>query len=365
MSQPEYLPRVVAWELTKKCNLACVHCRGSSECLEYAGELTAAECLALVDELARLGRPMLILTGGEPLMRHDLFEIIAHAVGQGLRAVVATNGTLVTPDIARRLKAVGVPRISISLDFPMAEAHDAFRGQPGAFEGTVRGARCALEAGVSFQINTTINRLNVAHLAQMLDLALELGAAAFHPFFLVPTGRGKDLAHLELSAEEYEQALNWIYERQKELGDRIFFKPTDAPHYFRILRQRAAQGDGMLHQSLAAHSVRAGHSEMSALSRGCLAGIGFMFISHVGDVQGCGYLTVKAGNVREQLLSEIWCNSPLFNDLRQFDALKGKCGLCEYRRACGGCRARAYESSGDYMAEEPYCIYQPHSRRSS
>lgn len=363
MDEYEFLPRVVAWELTKKCNLACVHCRGSSECLEYEGELTTAECFTQIDELAQLGKPMLILTGGEPLMRDDLFDIIEYAVRQGLRVVVATNGTTITPGIAQRLKGAGVPRISVSLDFPTARAHDEFRGQPGAFDGTIRGARYALEAGVSFQINTTITRLNVAHLEEMLNLALELGAAAFHPFFLVPTGRGKDLAHLELSAEEYEQALNWIYDRQKELGDRIFFKPTDAPHYFRVLRQRAAQGDGMLHQSLASHSVRAGHGAMSTLSRGCLAGIGFMFISHVGDVQGCGYLAVTAGNVREQPLSEIWRDSRLFNDLRQFDALKGKCGLCEYRRACGGCRARAYESTGDYMAEEPYCTYQPHSSR--
>ena len=359
MIEGAFLPRVIAWEITRKCNLTCVHCRASAECINYEGELDTAECYSQVNELVKLGNPILILTGGEPLMRDDLFDIAKYAIGQGLRVVIATNGTTITPANARQMKEIGIPRISVSLDFPTAKDHDDFRGQPGAFDGAVRGVRFAQEAGVSFQMNTTITRLNVDYLEDLLKLALELGAAAFHPFFLVPTGRGKELAHLELSAEDYERTLNWVYVRQKELADRIFFKPTDAPHYFRILRQRAACGDGTLHKSLAAHHVHTGHSDLSALSRGCLAGIGFMFISHVGDVQGCGYLTVKAGNIKKQALSEIWHDSPLFNDLRQFDALKGKCGLCEYRRACGGCRARAYEETGDYMTEEPYCVHQP------
>jgi len=359
-----FLPRVVAWEITRKCNLTCAHCRASAECINYEGELETAECYTQVDELVKLGNSILILTGGEPLMRADLFDIAKYAIGQGLRVVIATNGTPITPAIARQMKEIGIPRISVSLDFPTAKDHDDFRGQPGAFDGAVRGIRFAQEAGVSFQINTTITRLNVDCLEDLLKLALELGAAAFHPFFLVPTGRGKELAHLELSAEEYERTLNWVYDRQEELTDHIFFKPTDAPHYFRILRQRAACGDGTLHKSLAAHHVHTGRSGLSTLSRGCLAGIGFMFISHIGDVQGCGYLTVKAGNVKEQALSEIWHDSPLFNDLRQFDALQGKCGLCEYRRVCGGCRARAYEETGNYMAEEPYCVYQPRRQHS-
>jgi len=359
MRESEFLPRVVAWEVTKKCNLTCVHCRGASECSEYEGELTTAECFAQVDELAKLGKPIIILTGGEPLMRRDLFDIARYAIAQGLRVVIATNGTLLTPEIAQQMKETGIPRISVSLDFPTAAAHDDFRGQPGAFAGAVRGIRIATEAGVKFQMNTTITQLNVDCLEDLLNLALELGAEAFHPFFLVPTGRGKDLAALELTAEEYERALNWVCDRQKELEERIFFKPTDAPHYFRILRQRTACGDGAMHHSIAAHGLRTAHGGLSTLSRGCLAGVGFMFISNVGDVQGCGYLAVQAGNVREQPLSEIWHCSALFNDLRQFDALTGKCGLCEYRRVCGGCRARAYEASGDYMAEEPYCIYEP------
>ena len=354
------MPRIVAWEITRRCNLSCMHCRADAECIEYAGELSTAECLVQVDELVKLGKPTLILTGGEPLMRPDVWDIAEYAIGQGLRTVMAVNGTLLTPEVAARMAATGITRISISLDFPTAPDHDRFRGEPGAFESAVQGIRNAQAAGVEFQMNTTITRLNVACLDDMLDLALELGAVAFHPFLLVPTGRGKEMADQELSPEDYEHTLNWIYDRQKALEGRIFFKPTDAPHYFRILRQRTACGDGAIRVAPGGHSGHpTGHGSLSSLSRGCLAGIGFMFISHVGDVQGCGYLTVPAGNVREQPLSEIWHHSRLFHDLRQFDALTGKCGLCEFRRVCGGCRARAYEATGDYMAEEPYCVYQP------
>ena len=360
MSEPTFLPRVVAWEITRKCNLSCVHCRGAAECIEYEGELTTEECFRQVDELILLGKPTLILTGGEPLMRADVFEIAEYAIAQGLRVVMGVNGTMVTPEVARRMVEVGIARVSVSLDFPTAAEHDAFRGEPGAFAGAIRGLHNAREAGLEFQLNMTVTRRNVACLDDMLDLALELHAVAFHPFLLVPTGRGKDLADEELSAEEYERTLNWIYDRQKEMADRIFFKPTDAPHYFRVVRQRVACDGEMSHPSLASHrQSRGGHGGLSSMSRGCLAGVGFMFISHVGDVQGCGYLSVPAGNVREQPLSTIWHHSRLFNDLRRFDEVKGKCGRCEYRRICGGCRARAYEEYGDYMAEEPYCLYEP------
>jgi AdoMet-dependent heme synthase len=350
-----FVPRVVAWEITRQCNLNCLHCRASAEDIPYSGELTTQECRTQVDELVKLGTSTLILTGGEPLMRADAFDIAAYATGRGLRTVMAVNGTLLTPEIACRMKESGISRISISLDFPTAEGHDLFRGEAGAFEGALAGIRTAREAGIEIQINTTITRLNVAYLDGMLALAVEVGAVAFHPFLLVPTGRGKAMADQELSPEDYERTLNWIYDRQHELEGRIFFKPTDAPHYLRVLRQRGSCEDARPH---GAHAGHGGTGGLSTLSRGCLAGIGFMFISHVGDVQGCGYLSVVAGNVRRQPLSVIWHESTLFNDLRRFDDLKGKCGLCEYRRICGGCRARAYEATGDYMAEEPYCVYQ-------
>jgi AdoMet-dependent heme synthase len=359
LNPTSFMPRVVAWEITRQCNLNCLHCRASAEDVEYSGELTTEECRTQVDELVKLGSPTLILTGGEPLMRADAFDIATYATSRGLRTVMAVNGTLLTPEIAGRMKESGITRISVSLDFPTAEGHDHFRGEPGAFAGALAGIRTAREAGIEVQINTTITRLNVAYLDDMLALALEMGAVAFHPFLLVPTGRGKAMVDQELSPEDYERTLNWIYDRQRELQGRIFFKPTDAPHYLRVLRQRASCEDAPSSHGHGGHGAHGGPGGLSTLSRGCLAGIGFMFISHVGDVQGCGYLSVVAGNVRRQPLSTIWHESSLFNDLRQFDALKGKCGLCEYRRVCGGCRARAYEATGDYMAEEPYCVYQP------
>ena len=222
---------------------------------------------------------------------------------------------------------------------------------PGAFDGAVQGIRNCLDAGVEVQINSTITKLNVHHLPALLQLSEDLGAVSFHPFMLVPTGRGKELEEQELPPEEYERALEWMYDAQQQSD--LFMKPTDVPHYWRVMRQRAkAQG-----RKLEVHPHS--HGGMNTLSRGCLAGIGFCFISHRGDVQGCGYFDKVAGNVREQTFPEVWRDSPLFNELRDFDGLKGKCGACEFKKVCGGCRARAYEATGDYMAEEPYCAYVP------
>jgi radical SAM protein with 4Fe4S-binding SPASM domain len=221
------------------------------------------------------------------------------------------------------------------------------------------GIANAREAGIEVQINSTITKMNTKHLDELLALALNAGAVAFHPFMLVPTGRGKGLAEVEMSPQEYEQTLNWVYDKQKELGDRIFFKPTDAPHYLRIVKQR--NKESKVQQSSQPENTKghAWHGGGNSLSRGCLAGISFCFISHRGRVQGCGYLDVEAGNVREQGFREIWENSPLFRELRDLSIIRGKCGICEYKRVCGGCRARAYEATGDYLQEEPYCIYEP------
>ena len=344
-------PRVVAWEVTRSCNLACAHCRASAVHGPYEGELSTAEALTLVDQIASFASPILILTGGEPLMRADVFDIAEHAVAAGLRTVMSPNGTLVTREVAARMKACGIARISVSIDFPTAGEHDRFRGVPGAYDGAVRGVRNAIAAGVEVQINSTITRLNVHHLAALLQLADDLGAVSFHPFMLVPTGRGKELEEQELPPEEYERALEWMYDAQQE--SKLFMKPTDVPHYWRVMRQRAkAQG-----RALAVHPHS--HGGMNTLSRGCLAGVGFCFISHVGGVQPCGYFDKQAGDVRHTPFRQIWRESPLFVELRDFDGLKGKCGACEFKKVCGGCRARAYEATGDYMAEEPYCAYVP------
>jgi heme b synthase len=341
--------RLVAWEITRRCNLSCAHCRASAEDIDYSGELSTEECFGLIDRILEVGKPILILTGGEPLCRPDVFEIGKYAAERGIRVVLGTNGTLIDEDVARRLKQVPVSRVGISIDFPNADMQDDFRGKAGAFDEAVAGIKQSQRAGIEVQINSTITKKNVSLIGELLDLALELGAAAFHPFMLVPTGRGKDLADAVLSPVEHERVLNWIYDKQVELDDKIQFKPTDAPHYMRISLQRGAHRD----------ERGDGHGSLNTMTRGCLAGTGFCFISYVGRVQGCGYLDVEAGNVRDQDFASIWSKSPLFNKLRDLSNLKGKCGVCEYRRVCGGCRARAYEATGDYLSEEPYCVYQP------
>jgi heme b synthase len=350
--------QIVAWEITRSCNLSCAHCRASSSDNSYEGELSTQEAFTLIDQIREVGNPIIILTGGEPLARPDVYSIAEYARDRGMRVVMGTNGTLVTPQTAARLKASGLSRISVSLDFPTAEMQDKFRGQTGAFEAALSGVRNIRQAGMEVQINCTLTRLNIACLNDLLSLALNEGAVAFHPFFLVPTGRGKGLSEVELDAGEYESALNWIYDKQIELGDKIFFKPTDAPHYLRILRQRG----GDERKALSPSRVPQGrHRGADSLSRGCLAGSGFCFISHTGKVQGCGYLDLSAGDVRKQPFGEIWRDSPLFLQLRDLRAIKGKCGACEYKLVCGGCRARALETGGDHLGAEPYCIYQPRS----
>ncbi len=362
----EHKPGIIAWEITRSCNLKCRHCRASASQGPYAGELSTAECFKVIEDILAMGSPILILTGGEPLLRDDIFEIASYATAKGLRTVMAPNGTLLSPDMAVRMKASGISRISISIDFPTSDLHDGFRGEPGAFSGALSGIRNAGDAGIEVQINSTITKMNVDYLPQLIQMAVDQKAVAFHPFLLVPTGRGKELREQELSPEEYEKTLNRLYDLQQQ-NPGIFFKPTDVPHYLRILKQRAKGNDiqaGHGHTGSQADSHAGGHAgshagRMDRMTRGCLGGIGFCFISHTGDVQPCGYFDVKAGNIREKPLGEIWESSTLFRELRDFDLLKGKCGICEFKRICGGCRARAYEASGDYLAEEPYCVYRP------
>jgi len=348
--------KLVAWEITRRCNLFCAHCRASALDEEYAGELSTSEAFHIVDQIAEVAKPILILTGGEPLLRQDIFEIGKYAHSKGFRVVMGTNGTLVTPKIAARLKKVPISRISVSIDFPTASLQDEFRGKDGSFVEALSGVHNAHEAGLEVQINSTISRLNAKYLPQLVDMALELKVAAFHPFLLVPTGRGKGLAEQELAPEEYEEVLRWICKKQQELGNKLFFKPTDVPHYQRVIRQCGVkQTVSHGHPGTFPTSQRG----LDTNTRGCMAGTGFCFISHVGQVQGCGYFDVSAGNLQEQSFASVWNDSPLFNELRDIENLKGKCGICEFKHVCGGCRARAYEATGDYLEAEPYCIYQP------
>ncbi len=339
--------RLIAWEITRSCNLFCRHCRASAYG-RYRGELSTKEALQLIDQIVEVGKPVLILSGGEPLLRHDFFQIAEYAVSNGLRVVIGTNGTLITEEIAARLKEIPISRIGVSLDFPVAELQDKFRGKAGAFEAAIAGIAKARQANIEVQINSTITRLNAPYLNDLVNLALKVGAVAFHPFLLVPTGRGKGLKSVQLLPEEYERILNWFYDRQIELANKLFFKPTCVPQYLRIVSQRA--------ESTKKPEL------MNSLTRGCLAGTGFCFVSHRGRVQGCGYLAGEAGNIRKKSFNQIWSDSPLFVELRDLSNIKGKCGICQYKKVCGGCRARAYEVSGDYLESEPYCFYQPEAK---
>ncbi|MCX7823185.1 MAG: heme b synthase [Syntrophobacterales bacterium] len=345
-------PRLIAWEVTRTCNLSCIHCRAASINAPYSGELSTEEAIGLIDNIGLVWKPILILTGGEPLLRKDIFEIAHYSSQKGCRVTMATNGTLVDPEIAKDMKRSGIQRVSISLDGSSAENHDRFRQMPGAFEGALKGIEILKSAGIPFQINTTITSSNYEELPKIHALAIKLGAVAHHIFLLVPTGRGRDMAGEELLPEVYENILHWFYDQRGKSP--LQLKATCAPHYYRILRERARERG---------EKVTVETYGLDAMTRGCLAGTGFCFISHLGDVQPCGYLEVSCGNVREKPFGEIWENSDVFRRLRDFSAYEGKCGKCEYIRVCGGCRARAYEATGNFMAEEPLCSYIPSSLR--
>lgn len=341
-------PRLVAWEVTRRCNLNCVHCRASSEKGPYPGEFDTAKCLSVLDEIAETGEPIVILTGGEPLLREDIFELARHGTERGLRMVMATNGTLLTPAITSRMESNGIRRVSISLDGATAESHDRFRQVPGAFDGALAGVKALRRAGVEFQINTTVTRHNLDEVPALLDMAVALGAAAHHLFLLVPTGRARDLVNQEIEAVEYERLLRWFYRMRDQVP--LHLKATCAPHYYRILRQEArARGEKVTFETYG----------LDAVTRGCLCGTAFCFIGHDGIVQPCGYLELNCGDLKTSSFGEVWEGSDVFQRLRDFDAYEGKCGRCEYLRVCGGCRARAFEATGNYMAEEPLCAYQP------
>lgn len=348
MAMKEAQLRMVAWEVTRQCNLRCVHCRASAQEGPYPGELSTQEAFQVLGDIASFARPVVILTGGEPLLREDILDIARRGTDLGLRMVMAPNGTLLTPQRAKEMRDAGIQRISISVDGASEETHDAFRMVEGAYDGAMRGIRAAKEVGLPFQINTTVTQRNMQELPKLLDLSVRLGAVAHHIFLLVPTGRGKEMSEEAISPEDYERILHWFYDQRDRVSMQL--KATCAPHYYRILRQRAKQ-EGK--------TVSPQHYGLDATTRGCLGGSSFCFISHVGDVQPCGYLEISCGNVRQKPLSVTWETSEVFHRLRDLDQYKGKCGRCEYRTVCGGCRARAYELTGDYLQEEPFCTYVP------
>jgi radical SAM protein with 4Fe4S-binding SPASM domain len=388
--------RLVFWEVTKGCNLRCIHCRATATELSSPTDLPTRTALNIIDQISTAANPILVLSGGEPLYRSDIFQLARYATDKGLRVALATNGTLVTKDVARMIVDAGVRRVSISLDGADALTHDSFRGIPGAFEAAVRGLQNLKALGMSVQINMTIARHNAHQLPDVLQLARNLGADALHTFLLVPVGCGVDIAAEQMvPPEEYERMLNWFYDQSLVGG--IELKATCAPHYFRVARQRRAADRRAAEQLASIAPVQTpkvpdrssigptdmtmpgstgialkpqgigqpvghpgGHpSDLNAMTKGCLAGTGVCFISHEGEVYPCGYLPVIAGDLRKQTFADIWENSKVFHELRDTSGLKGKCGCCEFRNVCMGCRARAYATTGDFMDEEPFCVYQP------
>ncbi len=340
--------RLIAWEVTRSCNLACKHCRAEAHPEPYPGELSTAEAKALIDTFPQVGSPIIIFTGGEPTMREDVYELAAYARDRGLRCVMSPNGTRITPEVAQKIRDAGFQRCSISIDEADPSRHDEFRRMKGAFEASMQGIENLKRAGMEFQINTTVTRSNLASFKNMFKLCERIGAAAWHIFLLVPTGRGAEIEEEVISAEEYEEVLHWLYDFRKTTA--MHLKATCAPHYYRIMRQRARE-EGL--------SVTPDTFGMDAMTRGCLGGTGFCFISHTGQLQPCGYLNLDCGNVRETPFPELWRSTPWFLKFRDQEAYTGKCGPCEYHKVCGGCRARAYAMTGDPMAQEPLCSYQP------
>ena len=328
---------IVSWNTTNACNMYCDHCYRDAGC-KAEEELSTAEAKTLLEQIARAGFKIMIFSGGEPLMRPDIVELVAYAASLGLRPVFGTNGTLITLEMAQKLKAAGAMGMGISLDSMDREKHNKFRKFPGAWEGAVQGMRNCRAAGLPFQIHTTVRVGNNPELEDLTDFAVAEGAVAHHFFFLVPTGRAKTIEAESLRAEAYEDTLTRIMKKQQEVE--IELKPTCAPQFLRIAAQMGLK---------------------TRFRRGCLAGTAYCIISPRGKVQPCAYLNMELGDVRQTPFDEIWKNSEVLNKLRTLE-YSGGCGSCEYKRACGGCRARAaYYHEGDYMAEEPWCLY--HGRK--
>jgi len=346
-------PFLAIWEVTQACDLACVHCRASAQPNRDPLELSTEEGKRLIDQIAALEVPVFVLTGGDPIKRPDLFELIAHARKMGVRVSLTPSATpLLKRDVVFRLKEAGLARMAVSMDGACAETHDAFRGMSGSFARTLDAVRWANEAGLPVQINTTFSRRNIGELEQIVALMEQLKITLWSVFFLVPTGRGKlnDL----LSADEFEQVFARLHALAKTASFDI--KTTEAQHYRRYLLQQRAE------------ERRAGMVDLSPeklpdtigrAPRGLNDGKGFVFISHTGEVFPSGFLPMTAGNVRLQPLAEIYRESPLFKRLRDAANLEGKCGACEFNKICGGSRARAYALTGNPFGEEPCCSYVP------
>ena len=359
-------PFVAIWETTQACDLACIHCRACAQPLRSPQELTTDEAKGLIDEIAALEVPVFVLTGGDPLKRPDIYELVQYASQRHVRISLTPSATpLLTRDSVVRLKAAGLARLAVSLDGPTAAIHDDFRRVPGSYQWTLDAVRWAGEVELPVQINTTITRHNLAMLDPIIALLETLDITLWSVFFLVPTGRGSAIDLL--SAKEFEQVFDKLY----RTSQRVLFdiKSTEAQHYRRYVLQRGTAERRVREQSAEAYPRFPQMSQPPAgmdtpdgigrAPRGINDGKGFVFVSHLGEVYPSGFLPVSGGNVRRQPLSDIYRNSALFRSLRDSHNLEGKCGICEYREICGGSRARSYAMTGNMFAEELCCVYEP------
>lgn len=334
IKQIEHIPSLISWNLTRMCNLKCPHCYMEAG-KKAANELRLEECLSLIDEMKSLGTEMVILTGGEPLLRKDIYDIAKYASQQGMWVVMGTNGVLVTDKVAQKMVECGVRGVGISIDSIDPQKHNSFRGGPNSWEHSVKALEICKANGLEVLVQTTIMEMNYDEVPQLIEFAKEKGAWSFNLYFLVQTGRGQLMN--DLSAEQSERMLGYLTEVQEEFRP-MLVRSKCAPHFKRIAYQNGLSG---------------------LESGGCMAGTEYCRIMPEGEVTPCPYMTVVAGNIREQSFTEIWQDSDVFRNLRDLKQLKGRCGECEFNELCGGCRCRAYAAYGDYLQEDPACTYQP------
>jgi heme b synthase len=348
----EFEPKWVAWEITRRCNLNCVHCRSSSEMdVQGHADFTTDEAYRIIDDIAGYAKPVIVLSGGEPLLRKDVFDIAKYGTDKELRMCIATNGTLVTEEICIKMNASGIKMVSLSLDGSTDKVHDDFRSQKGAFAGTINAANLFNKHKIPFLINSSFTKRNQEEIPKIYRLAKEIGATAWYMFMIVPTGRGEDIMNELISKEDYEEILDWHYQMEKDEHD-LLVRPTCAPHYYRVvLQKQKEEGEKFERRSL---------KFSTGGSKGCIAGQVICLIDVDENVLPCSYFPKSAGNLKKQSFKDIWENSELFHEMRDFKKYKGRCGSCEYVNVCGGCRARAYAISGDYLEEEPFCGYIPY-----
>ena len=342
-------PLLVIWEVTQACDLACVHCRASAQPNRHPEELSTEQGYRLLEEIKSFGDPLMVFTGGDPLKRPDLYDLIRHSVRIGLRTNVTPSATpLLTADAIRRFQEAGIARMAISLDGPDAATHDDFRGIPGTFDRAMFALREARRIGLDTQLQTTVTQRNLARLPEIAEIAREVGTKMWSLFFLIVTGRAE--SQDDLLPEQYEQVFEFMYNLSKSAPYGI--KTTEAMHYRRYVAQR------MKSEHRNAPSEAAG--AVVWRTAGVSDGKGFVFVSHRGEIYPSGFLPLRGGNVLESSLTDVYRNSDLFKTLRDTTQREGKCGICEYQKICGGSRSRAYALTGNYLAEDPRCVYQPH-----